>query len=278
MKALNIKGNSDNSQDVGVSTRVDRIPLPQRVAYDPSSHALSVNIPPTCLPLVAVVETINSDNLPLTNWQVVDTLQVQVSGISPTYKETVLDQMTSRQHKGLGRSLVDDEPIGVNDDNTSRVRVRLCLKMHHDRCGEYVEAELGSAFIKEASAVTTPTFIAIIVSCIVCLLFVALLFMFCRCKRNQSKKSESKDYEMDSVRPTIMTQQNQAPPPYYPSTGMENKALEHSLDLALAMEDPKNSVYAAQNGYGYVTNPNMQSHQNINSSECKCFCVSTLNG
>lgn len=94
--------------------------------------------------------------------------------------------------------------------------------------------------------------------------------MFCRCKRNQSKKTQGKDYEMDSVRPTIMTQQNQAPPPYYPSSGMENKALEHSLDLALAMEDPKNAVYASQNGYGYVPNPNLQTHQTINNGECKC--------
>lgn len=127
---------------------------------------------------------------------------------------------------------------------------------------------VGSAFIREASALATPTLIAIVVSCIVFILFVGLLLMFCRCKRNQTKKSQSKDYEMDSVRPTIVTQQNQAPPPYYPSTGMENKALEHSLDLTL-MDDQKN-VYATQNGYGYhVANPDLQSHQNISNGECK---------
>jgi hypothetical protein len=57
----------------------------------------------------------------------------------------------------------------------------------------------------------------------------------------------------------------QPPPPYYPS-GMENKALEHSMDLNL--DDPaKNSVYGTtpQNGYGYHTNvPN--SH-NLNGGE-----------
>lgn len=127
---------------------------------------------------------------------------------------------------------------------------------------------VGSAYIREASALATPTLIAIVVSCIVFILFVGLLLMFCRCKRNQTKKSQSKDYEMDSVRPTIVTQQNQAPPPYYPSTGMENKALEHSLDLTL-MDDQKN-VYATQNGYGYhVANPDLQSHQNIGNGECK---------
>lgn len=99
----------------------------------------------------------------------------------------------------------------------------------------------------------TPTLIAIIVSCIVFALFVGLLLMFCRCKRNQSKKSAAaKDYEMDSVRPSIVAaQQSQAPPPYYPASGLDNKALEHSMDLALSMEEQKSALYATQNGYSY---------------------------
>ncbi|XP_018335575.1 hemicentin-2 isoform X2 [Agrilus planipennis] len=261
VKALNTKGNSDNSQEVRVTTRVDRIPLPQRVAFDPTTQGLSVNVPATCLPLVAVVEMINSESFPLTSWQVVDTLPLQTSGLVATYKEAILEQGNRRTYPAV------EEPIGVGDDDNVRVRVKLCLRTHHDHCGDYVEAELGPAYIKEASALATPTLIAIVVSCIVFVLFVGLLLMFCRCKRNQSKKSQAKDYEMDSVRPTIVSQQNQAPPPYYPPSGMENKALEHSLDLALAMEDPKNPVYATQNGYGYVPNPNMQGHQNINNGE-----------
>lgn len=126
---------------------------------------------------------------------------------------------------------------------------------------------VGTAYIKEASSLTTPTLIAIAVTCTVAILFVGLVLVFCRCKKNQTKKQQSKDYEMDSIRPTIVSQQNQAPPPYYPSTGMENKALEHSLDLALALEDQK-SVYATQNGYGYH-NPDLQSRQNIANGECK---------
>lgn len=101
----------------------------------------------------------------------------------------------------------------------------------------------------------TPTLIAIIVSCVVFALFIGLLLMFCRCKRNQSKKSATaKDYEMDSVRPSIVTSQpNQAPPPYYPTSGLDNKALEHSMDLALGMDDQKSALYATQNGYSYHT-------------------------
>ncbi|RZC38352.1 I-set and/or fn3 domain containing protein [Asbolus verrucosus] len=268
VKALNTKGNSEHSQEIRLITRVDRIPLPQRVAYDPSSHTLSINIPITCLPLVAVIESFSNENHP-PKWQIIDTIPLQISGISPTYKEANLDQM-GRNYKAAGRSLVD-EPIGVNDNYTPRVRVKLCLRTRQEHCSDFAEAEfsltVGSAYIREASALATPTLIAIVVSCIVFVLFVGLLLIFCRCKRNQSKKSQAKDYEMDSVRPTIIPQQNQAPPPYYPSTGMENKALEHSLDLALAMEDQKN-VYATQNGYGYhVANPDIQGRQNITNND-----------
>lgn len=96
--------------------------------------------------------------------------------------------------------------------------------------------------------------------------------MFCRCKRRQSKKKgvQAKDYEMDSVRPSIVAQQNQAPPPYYPGNGLENKALEHSMDLQLAIEDHKQGVYATQNGYGYHPQHSVSSQQ-IPGNECKCF-------
>lgn len=115
-----------------------------------------------------------------------------------------------------------------------------------------------------------PTLIAIVVSCIVFALFIGLLLMFCRCKRKQTKKSvQAKDYEMDSVRPSIVAQQNQAPPPYYPASGLENKALEHSMDLALAMEDQKTAIYATQNGYGYHTSSGIQVPSHTIPGECK---------
>lgn len=69
----------------------------------------------------------------------------------------------------------------------------------------------------------------------------------------------------------MVTPQNQAPPPYYPSTGMENKALEHSMDLALSLEDSKNAVYATQGGYGYHIAPHVQGHSvpTMSSTDCK---------
>lgn len=117
---------------------------------------------------------------------------------------------------------------------------------------------------------TTPTLIAIAVSCIVFALLTGLLLMFCKCKRKQTKKSvQAKDYEMDSVRPSIVAQQNQAPPPYYPASGLDNKALEHSMDLALALEEQKSAIYAAQNGYGYGSGIQVPTHNM--PADCKYF-------
>lgn len=75
---------------------------------------------------------------------------------------------------------------------------------------------------------------------------------------------------MDSMRPSIVAQQNQAPPPYYPASGLDNKALEHSMDLALTMEDQKSAVYATQNGYNYHPTAGLQvPGHTIPGNECK---------
>lgn len=140
VKAINTKGYSSYSQEIGLATRVDRIPTPHRVAYDPSSQTLSLNIPATCLPLIAIVETNNVDTLPIPTWQVIDQLTLPVSGLVASYKEANLDQMTSRNYKAAGRSYVD-EPIGVDDEYQTRVRVKLCLKTQPDYCGDYIDAE-----------------------------------------------------------------------------------------------------------------------------------------
>ena len=137
VKAFNSKGKSDYSQEISASTRVDRIPRPEKVAYDPSTHALSVIIPPTCLPLVAVVESISND-MSTPSWQELDTLSLEVSGLSSSYKDSNLDQLASRAYKG--RPLMD-EPIGLDDEFQSRVRVKFCLRIQIEHCGEFVDAE-----------------------------------------------------------------------------------------------------------------------------------------
>lgn len=116
---------------------------------------------------------------------------------------------------------------------------------------------------------------------IVFVLFLCLLFIFCRCKRTEKKK---KDYEMASIGHgmSLTSPKNQAPPPYmeYPNAGMENKALEHSMDLT--MDDSKNAVYASQPAYGYHIAPHATpTHvgQNMSNLDCEYIihsCCSTV--
>ncbi|CAG9859876.1 unnamed protein product [Phyllotreta striolata] len=264
VKAVNTKGVSDNSQEIRDRTTVAVIPVPQGVEYDKNANVVSINVPATCLPLIAVVEAVSNEHHSITAWQVIDTIELHVSGVEATYKDKDLHQVGYVHYRG--KALVD-EPIGVNDEETPKIRVKLCLQTHPEHCGEFIDAIYGSGFIREASALGTPAIVAIIVTFVILGLLISFILAFYKCKKTQSIKSrQAKEYEMDSE-PTILSQQNQGPPPYSPSTGMDNKALEHSLDLALALEEQK-SVYATQNGYGYhVGNVDIHSRQIINNPD-----------
>lgn len=263
VKALNTKGGSEYSNEIATTTKVSKIPKPLQVSFDPTSRTIAITAGATCLSLIAIVESVINTDTPA--WQIVETIPFKMSGSSPTYKEATIEHLVMARRSSSARSLGssnmidDDMNINFEDDSSPKVRVKFCLKANHEHCGDYKDAEIGMSYVKEASSLHIPTVIAIVVSCVVFLLFVGLLLMFCRCKKNQSKKSAAaKDYEMESVRPSIVAQQNQAPPPYYPASGLENKALANSMELALAMEDQKNAVYASQNGYGYHPNAGMQ--------------------
>ncbi|KAL9705597.1 hypothetical protein quinque_009115 [Culex quinquefasciatus] len=230
VKAFNAKGNSEPSNEIATTTKVSKVPTPLHVGFDPETRQLGVNVAATCLSLIAIVESIGYHDTPISTWQVVQTIPLAVSGSRPTYKEEVLDNMISAR-RSSARSLGgdDDLPMALEEEIPPRVRVKLCLKSNHEHCGEYVDAEIGPAYVHDSAFIATPTLIAIVVSCVVFALFVGLLLMFCRCKKNhKSKKSSAttaKDYEMDSVRPSIVaSQQSQAPPPYYPTTtGLDNR-------------------------------------------------------
>lgn len=264
VKALNTKGNSEYSNEITKTTKVSKIPSALQVTYDPTTKMLGVNIGQTCLALIAVVETVIHGDTHMPEWHIVDQIQLQASGSMSTFKESMVENIIMpRRSSSVARSLEDEEDftMALEDDSTPRVRVKLCLRGNPEHCGDYTVAEIGPSYIQDVATIAMPTLIAIVVSCIVFALFIGLLLMFCRCKRKQTKKSvQAKDYEMDSVRPSIVAQQNQAPPPYYPASGLENKALEHSMDLALAMEDQKTAIYATQNGYGYGSGLQVPSH------------------
>lgn len=129
----------------------------------------------------------------------------------------------------------------------------------------------------ETSTLTTSAVIAIIVSSIAFLLLTGLFLLFCHCRRVAAKKkktntsSPAKEYDLDSGRPSIVAQTNQAPPPYYPTGSLDSsKSLDsHAMELTLtAVQDNEEqlqqqqhqksaatlagmTVYGSQNGYGY---------------------------
>lgn len=64
-------------------TRVERIPQPQRVTFDPESHALVVNLAATCLQLVGIVEAITDPTLNMVDendWQQIQQIPLIPSG------------------------------------------------------------------------------------------------------------------------------------------------------------------------------------------------------
>lgn len=56
MKAVNTKGQSNYSNELSVTTKVDKISPPEHATYNPSSTHISFSVEATCLPLVGVIE------------------------------------------------------------------------------------------------------------------------------------------------------------------------------------------------------------------------------
>ncbi|XP_075974922.1 hemicentin protein echinoid [Anticarsia gemmatalis] len=253
VKAVNTKGQSNYSNEITVTTKVDKINPPEQVTYDPSTQAIAFTVTPTCLSLVGVVEGISTMGV-TPGWQVVDTVTLRLSGATATVQEATVE-LPSKAMRKTARYATD-----MPHEENPRIRLKLCLQVNQDVCSEYTEAEIGPSYIKEPYGSTTAAIVGIFVTAVVVLLFVGLLFLIYQCRRRPNKKDRSKDHEMDSMRPAKVTPQNQAPPPYYPSSGMENKALEHSMDLALSMDDSKSPRYGSTGGYAYHVPPHTQTH------------------
>lgn len=143
VKALNTKGNSEYSNEIGTTTKVDKIPSPVHVTFDPARRTLGINIPTTCLSLIAIVESVINAETSMAAWQIVETIQLQVSGDGPSYKEAVIEHLITARRSSSGRSLGDEDlSLGFDDDELNpRVRVKFCLRANHEHCGDYSEAE-----------------------------------------------------------------------------------------------------------------------------------------
>ncbi|XP_067623295.1 neural cell adhesion molecule 1 [Eurosta solidaginis] len=282
--ALNSKGSSGYSNEALATTKVSKIPPPLHVTYDPDSHILGINVAATCLSLIAVVESLVNRASPVATWEIVDTVTLLPSGTEATFKESVINHIPQTTHySASGRTLGHAEDVTLALAETAQgptMRVKLCLRTNHEHCGQYANAEIGKSYMRETSTLTTSAIIAIIVSSIAFLLFSGLLLLFCHCRHAASSKkaasnnttttSPAKEYDIDSGRPSIVAQTNQAPPPYYPTGSLDRKSLDsHAMEPTHAVVQDNEeqlhqqqqksastvaagmTVYGSQNGYGY---------------------------
>lgn len=142
IKALNTKGSSEYSNEIMTTTKVDKIPTPEHVTFDPASRTLGVNVGPTCLSLIAIVESVINGNTAQAEWQIVETVPISANGNTATHKETIIEHLvTARRSSARSLGVSDDEFQTFEDDIDPRVRVKLCLKANHEHCGDYADAE-----------------------------------------------------------------------------------------------------------------------------------------
>lgn len=118
----------------------------------------------------------------------------------------------------------------------------------------------------------TSLIVSVLVTLVVVLMCLSL-FVVLRRRNRRNNKNGSKDFEMGSMKPSpIVTPQNKdQPPPYEHTAGMENKALEHSMDMGLGIDDSKNPMYSSQGGYSYHVPRQTPSHpgQPMAHNDCK---------
>nr|XP_016945091.1 uncharacterized protein LOC108021083 isoform X2 [Drosophila suzukii] len=302
--ALNSKGTSGYSNEVLATTKVSKIPPPLHVSYDPNSHVLGINVAATCLSLIAVVESLVTRDATVPMWEIVETLTLLPSGSETTFKEAVINHVSRPAHYTTattsGRSLggvvggvggVVGGGAHLGEDRTMAlaetagpgpvVRVKLCLRSNHDHCGAYANAEIGKSYMPHSSSMTTSALVAIIIASLSFLVFLALLYAFCHCRRRHASKKESgsvgggaggggtantatnpgsagtKEYDLDldaSRRPSLsqdpQQQQPPPPPPYYPTGSLDSKDISNGnggMELTLtALHDPDEQLNMQQ--------------------------------
>lgn len=142
VKALNTKGSSEYSNEIIKTTKVDHIPAPLHVSLDPKTQTLGVTVGATCLSLIAVVERVMHEGTPMAAWHIAETIPLQNSGNGPTHKEQVIRDLIPRKSSARSLGIPDDNFPPLNEDELNpRIRVKLCLRVNIERCGDYVEAE-----------------------------------------------------------------------------------------------------------------------------------------
>lgn len=129
---------------IAATTKVSKIPAPLQVTFDPQTKILGVNVGQTCLSLIAVVESVVHGDTPMAAWRIVETIPLHASGSAATFKQTKIEHLNTVRRNNVGRSLGDEEELTMaleDDPLNPRVRVKLCLRVNHEHCGDYTEAD-----------------------------------------------------------------------------------------------------------------------------------------
>lgn len=143
--ALNAKGSSGYSNEVMATTKVSKIPPPLHVAYDPNSHIVGINVAATCLPLIAIIESLMKRDSSVATWEIAETMTIAPSANEAIFKETIINHYIQKAHYSTtGRVLGHAEDLTLalaENAQGPAVRVKLCLRSNHDHCGDYTNAE-----------------------------------------------------------------------------------------------------------------------------------------
>ena len=214
VRAVNIRGDSDWSRDIKITTAVDvtKIPVPENLFYETSTKLVSFNVVNYPLSLVAKIELQNSDG-------------------------------SFRSHAQLG--MKSDLPYGqmAIEEPVLGVRVKLCITEEDEVCGLYTEAEIvevrefslfsGSAGIPQGGVIAIAIVVAIIA--------IAALVVFIKCcfcnKPNKPKKLTKED-----IAGPNRVQTNHSTFNY----GLDNKAVDTAKDA-----DSPDLIKSQMYGYNY---------------------------
>jgi len=242
VKALNIRGESQWSRDIKVTTEVDvsLIPQPEEIHFATTTNIVEFNIVKYELPLTAKIELENEDG----TWR--------------PYRQLGLDGQTYGQ-------------MPINDP-VSGLRIRLCLTTNEVLCGEYDYAKIVKFTVGnlKQSPLGQPWLVAVLVVVAILSVAVCCLLIKCFCFRNKQPKKLTKE---DIAGPRVPTSQQAY------NYGQDSKGVDTAKDTAESPDIIKSQMYgynyppvpAAQvptnAGYEHSGSPNSNNGGSVNSQD-----------
>ena len=235
VRAVNIRGDSDWSRDIKITTAVDvtKIPVPENLFYETSTKSVSFNVVMYPIPLVANIELVKPDG-------------------------------SYRNYAQLG---MDDLPYGqmVINEPVSGLRVKLCVKIgaeDEEVCGQYTEAEIVevrefSLFAGEAGISQSGVIAIAVIVAILAIAGIVIFIKCCFCNKPKPKKLTKEDIAGPN---RVQTNHNAF------NYGLDNKGVDTAKD-ADSPDIIKSQMYG-YNGYpgGSVPGAQVPAHPYDQSS------------